>query len=258
MTEARPISEDDLQAYVDRALDADRHEQVRRYLERHPETAARVAVYEAQRDRLRAALAPIAEEPIPAELGVRAMLDIRRARGRQRRLAVAAAMVLCLGGTGGWFVRGAVTPSAHGVGALAEEALDNYAVYALDRNRPVEIASRDQAQFVRWASNRLRVPVGVPDLSEAGYSFLGGRLVTTPNGPAAMLIYETGAAERLSVLVRPMAIDKNAHMNERSTGALDGVTWADDGIGFSLVAPRSTASLEPLAREVRRQARAMT
>ena len=54
MTTDRPISEDDLHAFVDQRLDGTRRSQVQSWLETHPEAAAQVAVFQRQRDALRA------------------------------------------------------------------------------------------------------------------------------------------------------------------------------------------------------------
>lgn len=256
MSAPRPISEDDLQAYVDQALDAGRQAEVADYLRLHPETARRIDGYIAQRDALRAAFSPIADAPIPPELGVRALAEARRARLTAWRPAVAAAMLLCLGGVGGWSARAVLTPPANGVGALAREAVDNYRVYASDDHRPFEMGAAQKADLVRWVSSRLHSPVEVPDLRSAGYRFIGGRLVTTPHGPAAMFLYDGEGGGRLAVMVRPMKVEKNTAMSEQSDRGLDGVSWATDGLGYSLVAPSSPRSLRHLGNEVRRQAEA--
>ena len=62
----RPITEDDLHAYVDHALAPERRAEVATYLDDHPDIAGRIAGFANQRDALRAALAPIADEPLPA------------------------------------------------------------------------------------------------------------------------------------------------------------------------------------------------
>jgi anti-sigma factor RsiW len=253
MSAPRPISEDDLQAYVDEALSSTRREEVEAYLAAHPEEAKRIGGYVADRAALRAALGAMAEEPIPPELGLRALIEARRARQAYWRPAIAAAAVLVIGGLAGWTARGVVAPPINGVRALSREAADNYRVYASDVHRPVEIGSAQQADLVRWVSNRLRSPVAVPDLKAAGYRFIGGRLVTTPHGPAAMFIYEGVDGMRLAVMVRPMEQEKNAAMTEREDADLNGVSWATDGLGYSLVGPRSSEALYPLADEVRRQ-----
>ena len=61
----RPISTDELHAYVDDRLDAVRRREVEQYLDSQPEMARRVAAYRAQRDGLRMVHAAYAAEPIP-------------------------------------------------------------------------------------------------------------------------------------------------------------------------------------------------
>jgi len=254
MTTRRPISEEDLQAHVDQALDPVRRAEVDDYLARHPEVAVRVAAYARQRDQLRAALAPIAEEPVPPELGLAQLLDARRAPRRwiPWQLAAAAAILLGLGGFGGWWLRGAPAP-ASGIAALAQEATDSYRVYAPDHARPVELRAIDQRELVTWVSDRLQQPVSVPDLTASGYRFMGGRVVATGHGPAGLLMYDDDRGTRLVVLIRPMAIERDTPMAEHTSGPVRGFSWAQRGVGYSVVATASAAALHPLADEVRRQ-----
>src|SRR5258707_3210057 len=97
----RPITEDDLHAYVDRVLEPERQAEVAAYLGDHPDVAKRVASFTDQRDLLRAALAPIAEEPLPAELNLSRIIENRARRPFRGRLAMAAMLCLCVGGIGG-------------------------------------------------------------------------------------------------------------------------------------------------------------
>lgn len=256
MIDVRPITEEDLHAFVDDRLDAGRLEAVRAYLAANPGEAARVAAFVADRDMLRAALRPLADAPIPPSLDVRRMVEGRRRRRELWRLPAAAAAALVVGIGGGWQLRGASVPPQNGVAALAREAADNYRVYAYDTARPVEMGAADQAQLVSWVSSRLQRPVTAPDLTGAGFRLLGGRLVTTPHGPAAMFLYDRADGQRLAVMIRPMAIEKQTRMSEHADGGLGGVAWADDGLGYSLVGAASARELHPLADEVRRAVRA--
>ena len=140
----RPIAEDDLNAFVDRRLEAQRRAEVTVYLQAHPDVASRVAALCEQRDVLRSALAPITEEPLPPELDLARMIEPRRSRRLASRWAVAAAALalLCLGGIGGWMLRSLREQPLEGIVALAQEATASYAVYAPDRVRPVEIRSK--------------------------------------------------------------------------------------------------------------------
>ncbi len=251
-----PVTDDDLHAYVDGVLALSRRPFVQAHLESHPEDAERVARYAKLREELREALAPIADEPIPAQLDLKRLVRQRMAARRRPtwRLACAAALVFAVGGASGYALHAFTQPASAGVRALAREAADSYRVHAVDPARPVEIAASDRAELVGWLAQRLQSPLAVPDLELAGYRFLGGRLVTTPHGPAALFLYGGARGDKLAVLVRPMAIEKNTRMSEHVDGALGTVAWADRGLGYSLVGAASPAVLHPLADEVRRQA----
>ncbi|MDI4233820.1 anti-sigma factor [Bradyrhizobium sp. Arg237L] len=254
----RPITEDDLHAYVDRVLEPERQAEVAAYLGDHPDVARRVASFSDQRDRLRAAFAPIAEEPLPAELNLSRIIEQRSRRPSPVRWAMAAMLLLSIGGLGGWFVRGALQTSPSGLVALAQEAAISYSVYAPDRVRPVEVRASESAQLVQWLSDRLHRPVKVPDLTTSGYRLMGGRLVASSHGPAAMFMYDDDHGSRIVVLTRPMSsADQNAPMTPQSQDGVGGFAWADDGVGYSLIGPAAPESLRPIANEVRRQARSI-
>lgn len=250
----RPITEDDLHAYVDRVLEPERQAEVATYLAEHPDVARRISAFSDQRNLLRAALAPIADEPLPPQLNLSRMIESRR-----RRLpvwwAVAAMLMLSFGGVGGWVIRGSLQASPVGLAALAQEAADSYKVYAPDRVRPVEMRATDSAQLVQWVSNRLKQPVTLPDLTGSGYRLMGGRLIATSHGPAAMFMYDDDRGDRLVVLTRPMKSEQSAPMAPHSGGDVSGFAWADGGMGYSLVGQAAAEALKPIANEVRRQAR---
>jgi anti-sigma factor RsiW len=147
--------------------------------------------------------------------------------------------------------------SPSGLVALAQEAADSYNVYAPDRVRPVEVRASDSAQLVQWVSNRLQHPVKMPDLTASGYRLMGGRLVATSHGPAAMFMYDDDHGSRLVVLMRPMSTDQSAPMTPESRDDVSGFTWAERGMGYSLVGRRGAEALRPIANEVRRQTRAI-
>jgi anti-sigma factor RsiW len=249
----RPISEEDLQGYVDEALDAARSSEVQDYLSSHPEEARRVERFRQHRAALRAAFAPIATEPLPSELNLARMIEVRRRRPTQwTRWAAAAVVFLCVGGAAGWSMRGATERGSQGIVALAGEAVDSYQVFASDHVRPVEMGKDDQAGLVKWASARLGRQVTVPDLSASGYRFMGGRLVATPHGPAVLFMYDDPHGTRLVLISRDMDIDRNMPMSRHPRDGLEGVAWSNQGVGYTLVG-QSSSEIRPLADEVRRQ-----
>ncbi|CAN7741253.1 anti-sigma factor [Bosea sp. LjRoot9] len=254
----RPITEDDLSGFVDQRLDAERQAEVEAYLDAHPEVAQRIAGYEAQRDLLRAAFAPVAQEPIPPELDVgRTVAERQRPRGGLPRwtMAMAASLLVCAGGLGGWALRGVGLPAQEGTQALAREAAASFAVFASDRTNPVEVRAENRSQLAAWASRQLRRPIAIPDLASSGYRLMGGRVVPTEHGAAALFMYDDDRGSRLVVLARPMLAENDAPMARHSQGGVNGWSWADGGLGYSLVGAVTPELLHPIADDVRRQAR---
>ena len=247
------IFEEDLHAYVDNVLDAARRREVQDYLDRHPETALKVERLMRQRQALRSALAGVAREPIPPELNLARLMSGQRTHARRPwRLAATVLLAFGLGGAGGWALRGNPAP-AGGIDALAHEAASSYEYYASDSSHPVEINAEHRAELTTWVTNRLRRKLAAPDLTGAGYRFMGGRLVATAHGPAALFIYDNAQGARMAMLVRPMALERDSPMVKHAQGDVAGYTWADQGLGYSLVASQPAVTLHPLADEMRRQ-----
>ena len=247
----RPVVEDDLHAYIDRLLDADRIPAVERHLRDNAEAAAMVAAYAAQRDALRAALAEVADEPVPARLNPYA---IRAAIAARRSMWRAAAMVLLafgLGGGGGWMLHDRIDRPPTTITLLTNEAFANHAVFTADRRRPTELGAEQREDLARWVSNRINHPVAPPDLSVAGYKYLGGRLAATPHGPAGMFMYQNEAGVRLTVFVRPVATPDSLPLESVAAGALEGYAWADKGMGYTVVAPLPAEDVRRVATRVR-------
>lgn len=252
---SRPITENDLQAYVDQALDGQRAAEVEVYLADHNEVAARIADYARQRQLLREALAPVAREPVPAELSLAHLIEERSTMKSSRRRgfafqAVAAALLLMIGGAGGWSIRGY---GSHGISALTQEAFDSYAVYAPDTDHPVEIQASDRSRLIGWGTQRLNRRINIPDLSDAGFQFMGGRIVPTTHGPALMYMFDNQKGVRIVMLVRNMAVDQNEPMSWRDGGSVGSISWSRDGTGFSLVGPLAASSLRSVAEHARAQ-----
>src|ERR1700704_3641726 len=106
-----PVTEDELHAYVDNELPAERRGDVEAWLSTHPDDAGRVRAWRAMAEALHARYDSVADEGIPKRL------EIERLTRRPRRWiagAIAASLVAFIaGGSAGWLARGATAaPSA--------------------------------------------------------------------------------------------------------------------------------------------------
>lgn len=252
-----PVREDELHAYVDGQLAPERREAVAAWLDRAPDEAARVRVWQSQREALRAALTA-ATPPMP-ELS---LLRIVEDRMRRRRVwpwvaAAAATVVIALGmgGAAGWFFRGATQDrNAAALAALEQEAVATHVVYAADRRHPIEVTAAERDHLAQWLSNRLNRKIVPPDLSQAGWHLLGGRLLATERGgPAALFMYDNNQSQRLSLVMRPMAPDLAVPEPQRTGGALNGSAWIADGLGYAVIAPAAPDDIAAIAKLVREQ-----
>src|SRR5215831_14300445 len=95
-----PVTEDELHAYVDGELPADRQASVEAWLATHPDDMTRVAAWRSLADAIRERYGTIASEPIPARLSLR---QIERAGRSWRTIAAAVAFAAFVaGGLTGW------------------------------------------------------------------------------------------------------------------------------------------------------------
>jgi anti-sigma factor RsiW len=202
---------------------------------------------------LRSALAPVAAEAIPSRLNLANIIEEQHLSKRRpiARMAAAAVILLAIGASGGWLLKGYDTPPTEGVAALAQEASASYSAFAPDRVRPVEVPADGSDDLKRLASATIGSPAAIPDLSAAGYRLMGGRVVPTPQGSGFMLMYDNDKGNRLVMLTRRMLVDQDKPMVASGQSDIRGWSWAKNGLGYSLVGEMASEDLHPIADEIR-------
>ncbi len=161
--------------------------------------------------------------------------------------------VLGLGGVGGWFLHGGTPRNLATIALLTQAAVSNHMVYTADKRRPTELGATQRDDLARWVSNRLNHQVAPPDLSGEGYSYMGGRLAATPDGPAGLFMYASAQGVRLTVFVLPLRSAGSAPIQHVDFAHVDGCAWIDKSIGYTVVGDLPPAELRRLAELVRRQ-----
>ncbi len=250
-----PINEDDLQALVDQQIAPERRAMVEDHIAHHPEVAARVQAYAAQRRLLCDALRPKLDEPVPARLRVEALMAARAQR-RSRWGAFAASLLLAAGsgGAGGWLARSHLdsTP-VQATAPRTQIAVAAHKVFVADRGRPVELRADARDQLVQWLSTRMQAQILIPDLSGLGLRFMGGRLLPSNTGPAAQLMYDDDTGTRVTLFVESNAGGGTQADQFVTSERIEALSWADRRFTYTIAAAGGREQLGQMGSMVKRQ-----
>jgi anti-sigma factor RsiW len=251
MTDPRiPVTEDELHAYVDNELPAERRGDVEQWLAAHPDDSERVRSWRAMAETLHARYDAVADEPVPRRL------EIERLVRQPRRWiygAVAAVLVAFVAGGGvGWLAHGvAASPSAFQ--NFTEDALDAHRLYVVEVRHPVDVPGSERAHLQQWLTKRCGWDVRAPELGATGLKLVGGRLLPGPTGPASFLMYESASGERFTVYTARSEAETTQmrYAKQDNDGAL---FWADRGVGYVVSGGSDRERLAQVAQLVYDQA----
>jgi anti-sigma factor RsiW len=230
------ISDEDLHAYVDGALESDRALAVRNALAANAGLAESAALFQADKAMLKTIYAPLTERPLPREWT--AMVHRRSSPVRPWRLAgaIAAAVLILVSVSLTWWHY--VSPWNGDVVQTALDARDG----TLAPQRYIVL--NDIAQAHRYdAALRQTIAsnVHIPDLSRMGYRPSGLRLYAA----AAELLYQ-GPQGRVFTLYMKRS-DGSARFDQFAHGGLRVCIWQDDQISTVMAGDVSVAAMQRLA-----------
>ena len=241
-----PVTEDELHAYVDIELPAERRADVEVWLATHADDAERVQSWRAMAEALHARYDSVADETVPKRL------DIERLVRQPRKWiygAIAATLVAFVAGGGaGWMARGAsAAPSAFQ--NFTVDALDAHRLYVVEVRHPVEVPGSERAHLQQWLTKRCGWEVRAPELDATGLKLVGGRLLPGPTGPASFLMYESASGERFTIYTSRVE-GENTQMRYAARASDGAMFWADHGVGYVLSGPTDKDRLSQVARLV--------
>jgi anti-sigma factor RsiW len=240
-----PVTEDELHAYVDDEIAADRRGAVEAWLASHPEDAARVAQWRAQADAIRARYGMLASEPVPARFDLDKL--IRGARSWRTVAAAAVIVAFIAGGVVGWMARGASAAAPSRFDTFTTQALDAHRVYVVEVRHPVEVTGAERPHLVQWLSKRLDYELRIPDLEPSGLKLVGGRLLPGPFGPAALCMYEGPSGERFTIYYARTDSPQTA-MRYRAADRFAALYWVEHGLAYVVSGPAERERLLNVAQ----------
>ena len=230
-----PPSERDLHAYVDHQLpDSDRRV-LETWLANHPEATAQVHAWQQDAQLLRASLSGTLQQPSNPALDP-ALIRQRIKRQSRRHFASAAVLLIAvsLGGLGGWHAREATQPQP----LPMTDAMQAYRLFAQDGVMPADYNDDGSGTMQAWLDRYFNQAHRLPDLSQAGFKPVSGRLLTTDQGAAAMVLYQDSQGRRISFYIRPPGPNNGfLPRGSRSADGLQAEYWSGGGYNYAMVSP---------------------
>jgi anti-sigma factor RsiW len=239
------VSEDELNAYVDGELPADRRGAVEAWLANHLDDAAKVAAWRQQAELIRARYGAVADEKPPQQLDVGRLT--RRRYGAMAAAAAAIVAAFLIGGVAGWTVRGVEAASPSDLTLFTADALDAYRLYVVEVRHPVEVPGDQRPHLVEWLSKRVGSPLRAPDLDKMGLKLVGGRLLPGPTGATAFFMYEGASGERFTLYCGRTSNQETAlryQAGERNAAYY----WVDQNLAYVLSGPAERDKLHDIAQ----------
>lgn len=246
------ISEMDLHAYVDGQLDESRVAEVESFLAANPDAASLVASYREQNSNFHENFDGVLDDPIPPTLLFAAQSPAWWRTWRVPVGAVAALILLFVGGTGGWVARGLQPVEPDRVGDFTRHAGAAHRIYTAERRFAVEVAAKEEKRMVRWLSKRLGTQqLRVPSLDGLGFELVGARqLATSENLPAAQFMYQDKKLRRLTLYMRKSTEPEQTSFRFAEAAGSMMYYWNDKPFAYALVGKLDKEELLKVSRAV--------
>lgn len=258
MTRDNAITESDLHAYADGLLGEKDHARVEQWLASNPQDRAKVQDWRDHAKALRQAFAPYHTAKHDDHKLLNTLQNSRRRLTPIVVRAAAACLIFGAGAFAGQFVTllpqkaDPLRPTqiAADISTQAESA---YLIYASEVRHPVEVGADQQAHLATWLGKRLGYPFSVPDLTSVGYELVGGRLLPVSGKPGAMLMYQNGSGERVTVLIGRNPQNRTTSFRLADSDGVSTFYWIDNDIGYAVSGEISHSDLRRIAEECYRQ-----
>jgi anti-sigma factor RsiW len=235
----------DLDAYLDRELDAESELILREHLNRCAACRRQVAEREGLSRLVRATPYYTAPERLRARVlaGTTGSRPVRR--GLMWAAAAAAVVIASVGGGIGLWRSASLTPSQ----AIASELVDSH-VRSLMANHLFDVESTDQHTVKPWFQGRLDFSPPVVDLASRGFPLAGGRLDYLAGRPVAALVYQRHQ-HTINVFVSPERDDALTPTGVQAVRGFHVHHWVQDDMSFWAVSDLNDDELSEFVNALR-------
>ena len=257
MNQRADFTDTNLSAWLDGEGSADERARIEAHLRSDEQAAAKVRLWSADRDAMRARFDAVRGEDVPERLAD-TVTNGKRWSGRWVQAAAVAALLVTGGVIGSaltWQVQGQRVAAAQAgtASGWVQRAAYAHSVFTPEPRHPVEVRAQEE-HLSRWLTRRTELPVKLFDLRDEGFELMGGRLLPDAGGKSAQLMYENAQTkERVTVYLRKPDAGAPTAFRYVKQGDLGTFYWVEPGIGCALVGALPKERLLALAQAVYRQ-----
>ena len=241
-----------LSAYLDGELDPATALAIEERLAKDPDAQAELAALIAADVLAQEAFEAALSAPVPFTLAqqIKSAPMPQTAAPKPRPVwgALAASLVVfVLGGVGGFTLRGEDAP-VQTAGWLADIA-DYHAIYASQVRHLVEVGADESDHIETWLGDTVGAEFSIPDLTEFGLTFEGGRLVVANGKPVAQLMYRDadGVVVALCLQRTSKTPSDTLVFNESTINGFDFVSWTAGDADYVVIGPENQPGLNDIA-----------
>lgn len=243
-----------LSAYLDGELDPTAAQAVEERLANDPKARAELDALIAADVVAQEAFEAELEAPVPFALAqqIKATPMSEPSVNKSRPIwgAMAASLVVfAMGGLGGYVLRGD-TPPLQTAGWLADIA-DYHAVYASQGRHLVEVGADESDHIETWLGNTIGASFTIPDMTEFGLTFEGGRLLVANGKPVAQLMYRDadGVVVALCLQRRNGESPDPPLFKEQTINGFDFVSWSAGEADYVVIGPEGLPDIDEIAAQ---------
>ena len=255
------IQEDDLHAYVDNQLHADKVEAVEALMRKDPKIAEQVLEWQKQNDEISKLFDKQDFTEIPDQLNVAKLnKKLIKTEDTPRKAtpwfySIAASLfIMAISGSVGWFAHDLSRPLSQNTKNFVNSAISAHQVYTVEVLHPVEVKANKKSHLVTWLSKRIDHSFTAPNLGEYNYNLLGGRLLAMRKGkPGAQLMYENPEGKRITLLISKNKTYHDQSFHLQKVDNINAFYWMDSKIAYSVTGEVDSNILRDISTSIYQQ-----
>jgi anti-sigma factor RsiW len=234
-----------LSAYLDGELEPDVAHEVEALVASDPDVEAELMALTQTDALVKDAFDGMLSDPVPLSIAREISGSTQSRRWPMTAMAASvAALVVGIGiGTYGGL---APVPSAPG---WLDHVADYHRVYAAETRHLVEVGADEADHIQTWIGNRTGVNFNIPDLTEFGLTFEGGRLLVANGKPVAQLMYRDAAGTVFALCFQSSGQGATDGFTDGSRKGIVMQVWRTDTAAFVLVGPDGSPLLSSIAKD---------